>query len=456
MPRLLSASGCSIVRVGNRLPRGAEANVRKLQNNFINSNVINTKEGKMMKDRRVVVTGIGLRSPIGHTLAALKDSLINNKTGVKHMAEWEKMENLRTRLAGICENIDEMVIERKHRRSMGRVAILASLACMDAIADSGIDGNKIASTDCGVAFGSTAGSSDSMEEFLEQIIEKHSLKGLQSSTYLKFMSHTCAANIAMTFQVKGPVIASCTACTSGSQGVGFGYEAIQRGNADIMLAGGAEEMHILDAAIFDIMHATSTKYNDTPDRSPRPFDSKRDGLVVGEGGGCLVLEEYEHAKKRGAKIYAEVAGFGNSCDGSHLTNPNDEGMANAMNRALKDAGLNADAIQHVNAHATATEAGDVAESKATYTIFKDRTPVTAFKGYMGHTLGAAGAIESIITILMMNEGFIAPTRNLEEPDPLCAPINHVMGQVRDYKFSIGMNNNFAFGGINTSLIFKKI
>ncbi|MBN2403233.1 MAG: beta-ketoacyl-ACP synthase [Spirochaetes bacterium] len=410
----------------------------------------------MRNTRRVVVTGIGFRSPIGNSLKELKESLLTGRSGIKIMSDWEKMENLRTRVAGICENIDEMVIERKYRRSMGRVAILASLACMSAIEDSGLEGNVIASTECGVSFGSTAGSSDSMEEFLEQIIEKRSLKGLQSSTYLKFMSHTCASNIATMFQVKGPLIASCTACTSGSQGIGFAYEAIQRGSANVMLAGGAEEMHILDAAIFDIMHATSTKFNSQPDMTPRPFDSGRDGLVVGEGGGCLVLEDYEYAKKRGAHIYAEITGFGNSCDGSHLTNPNDEGMAEAINRALKDASLSPGDIEHVNAHATATEAGDIAESKATYSLFKDSVPVSAFKGYMGHTLGACGAIESIITILMMNEGFIAPTRNLEIPDPRCAPINHVTGIVREQKFSIGMNNNFAFGGVNTSLIFKKI
>lgn len=410
----------------------------------------------MQNAPRVVVTGMGFRSPVGHTLSELKESLLTGKSGIKIMPEWEKMENLRTRVAGICENIDEMVLERKFRRSMGRVAVLASLACVSAIADSGLSESVISSTDCGVSFGSTAGSSDSMEEFLEQIIQEHSLKGLQSSTYLKFMSHTCASNIATMFQVKGPLIASCTACTSGSQGIGFAYEAIQRGNARVMLAGGAEEMHILDAAIFDIMHATSVKFNDSPGMTPRPFDAGRDGLAVGEGGGCLVLEEYEYAKKRGARIYAEIIGFGNSCDGSHLTNPNDEGMAEAMSRALKDAALSPDDIEHVNAHATATEAGDIAESKATYRIFKDKVPVSAFKGYMGHTLGACGAIESIITILMMNEDFIAPTRNLENPDPNCAPISHVMGEVRSKKFSIGMNNNFAFGGVNTSLVFKKI
>ncbi|MBN2040528.1 MAG: beta-ketoacyl-ACP synthase [Spirochaetes bacterium] len=410
----------------------------------------------MKAERRVAVTGIGFRSPLGNNLTELKDSLFNNRSGIRIIPEWENMENLDTRVAGICANINEMLIERKYRRSMGRISILAALSCMDAIADSGIENALIESQECGVSFGSTAGSSDAMQNFIEQIITQQSLKGLQSSTYLKFMSHTCASNIAMMFRVKGPVIASCTACTSGSQGIGFGYEAIQRGNANIMLTGGAEEMHIMDAAIFDIMHATSTKYNDQPDLTPRPFDSKRDGLVVGEGGGCLILEEFKHAKKRGAKIYAEVIGYGNTCDGSHLTNPNPDGMLAAMKQSLKDAELSPDDIGHLNAHATATEAGDIAESKATYTLFKDKVPVTAFKGYMGHTLGACGALESIITINMMNDGYIASTRNLTEPDPECAPINHVTGEVRDSGFSIGMNNNFAFGGINTSLIFKKI
>jgi len=410
----------------------------------------------MSVNRRVMVTGIGFRSPIGNSLSELQESLEKNRSGIKYISKWEQLENLRTKVAGVCEDIDEMSIPRKHRRSMGRVAILAALATQDAVNDSGLDERKIASSECGLSFGSTAGSSHSMESFLKQIFENRSLKGLQSSTYLKFMSHTCAANLAMMYQVQGPVIASCTACVSGSQGIGFAYEAIQRGRTNIMLSGGAEEMHFMDAVIFDIMHATSTKYNNNPNMTPRPFDIERDGLVVGEGGACLVLEDYEHAKKRGAKIYAEIAGYGTNCDGSHLTNPSDKGMLGAMNRALEDAEMNNDDIQHINAHATSTEAGDIAESIATYSLFKDTVPVSAFKGYMGHTLGACGAIESIITILMMREGFIAPTRNLNNPDPDCAPINHVKGEVREYKFSIGMNNNFAFGGINTSLIFKKV
>jgi len=204
------------------------------------------------------------------------------------------------------------------------------------------------------------------------------------------------------------------------------------------------------------MRTTSTNYNDTPELTPRPFDKDRDGLVVSEGGACLILEEYEHARKRSARIYAEILGFGNNCDGSHLTSPGVEGLIGASILALQEAGLSPDRIGHINAHATATEAGDIAESKAIFSVFGDRIPVSGFKGYMGHTLGACGGIESIITMIMMREKFIAPTRNLVIPDPLCAPINHVMGHVRDESFEIGMNNNFAFGGINTSLIFSKV
>lgn len=409
-----------------------------------------------MEKTRVVVTGIGLRSPIGNTIESVSEALRSSKTGVKYMPQWEEIDSLRTRVAGVIENLDDMNIPRKHRRSMGRVAALACLAADNAIKDSGLSADIIGSPECGISFGSTEGSSNAMEEFLWQIFKEKSLKGVPSSSYLQFMSHTCAANIAAMFQCKGPVIASCTACVSGSQGVGFGYDAIKLGRAKIMLSGGAEEMHFMDAGIFDIMRATSTKYNDACHLTPRPFDRDRDGLVVGEGGACLVLEEYSHAAKRGARIYAEIIGYGTNCDGTHLTNPSDEGMAGAMRFALKEAGLPAEKIGHINAHATATEAGDIAESKATYSVFQDKVPVSAFKGYMGHTLGACGAIESIITIAMMRGGFIAPTRNLDNPDPRCAPINHVMGEVRDSRFTIGMNNNFAFGGINTSLIFTLV
>lgn len=410
----------------------------------------------MSERRRVVVTGIGFRSPIGNTLKAMKESLQSGRGGIRVMKEWEGIDHLHTKLAGVCDDIDEKIIPRNYRRSMGRVSIMAAIASMEAIADSGISEDEIGSPACGVSFGSTAGSAKTMEEFLIKVFNNQSLKGLQAATYLQFMSHTCAANVAMMFHTKGPVIASCTACVSGSQGVGFGYEAIKEGRATIMLAGGAEEMHFIDAGIFDILMATSTKYNDRPDASPRPFDAERDGLVVGEGAACLVLEEYEHARARGAHLYSEVIGYGTNCDGSHLTNPSSEGMAGAMRIAMKDAGVSVQDIGHVNAHATATIVGDQAEATATNEVFGTSVPVSALKGFTGHTLGACGALESIETIMMINDRFIAASKNLATPDPHMPPLNHVMGDARDYDFDIGMNNNFAFGGINTSLIFRRV
>ncbi len=402
--------------------------------------------------KRVVVTGIGLRSPIGNSMDEIAASLVSGASGIRAVEEWKSIEHMRTLVAGLCPDADESKIPRQFRRTMGRVGVLAALAALDAAGDSGLGEAATSSPRCGVSFGSTQGSSISLEEFAVKVFTTRSIKGMQSSIYPQFMSHTCAANLAMMFRARGPVVASCTACVSGSQGIGFGYDAIRSGRADMMITGGAEEMHFMHSGVFDIMRATSTKYNESPEKTPRPFDADRDGLVVGEGSGCLVLEEYEYARKRGARIHAEILGFGTNCDGAHITNPSADGMAGAMRLALEDAQIGADDIGHVNAHATATEAGDIAESTATHEVFGGRVPVSAFKGYTGHTLGACGAIESIITILMMQRGFIAPTRNLDAPDPRCAPLNHMMKEPADRKFSIGINNNFAFGGINTSLV----
>jgi 3-oxoacyl-[acyl-carrier-protein] synthase II len=223
-----------------------------------------------------------------------------------------------------------------------------------------------------------------------------------------------------------------------------------------MLCGGAEEMHFTHAAIFDILYATSTHYNERPEASPRPFDAARDGLVVAEGAGTLVLESEESARRRGAHVHGEVIGFGTSCDGTHVTMPSAEGMASAMKQALADARLAPGDVDYINAHATATDAGDVAESQATLQVFGDRVPLSSTKGHTGHTLGACGALESAFCLAMMNEGFLVPTRNLDNPDPRCAKLNYVRGEVRSApNLRIVMNNNFAFGGINTSLVFRR-
>ncbi|MGE4606159.1 MAG: beta-ketoacyl synthase N-terminal-like domain-containing protein, partial [Myxococcota bacterium] len=244
-----------------------------------------------------------------------------------------------------------------------------------------------------------------------------------------------------------------SACTSGSQGIGFGYEAIRFGQQEVMLAGGAEELAVMDAAVFDVLFATSTR-NDEPGATPRPFDAGRDGTVVGEGAGCLVLEELEHAKRRGAHIHAELIGFATNCDGRHLTNPDAAGMEEVMRLGLADAGIEPDAVGYVNAHGTSTEVGDIAESHAMAAVFGTNTPTSSLKGHLGHTLGACGALEAWITIAMIREGWVAPTLNLSDVDERCAPLDYVRDQPRDIDTNIVVSNNFAFGGINTSLVFR--
>jgi len=277
---------------------------------------------------------------------------------------------------------------------------------------------------------------------------------LPSTSYLKFMSHTCAANLAAYYGVRGRVISTCAACVSGSQAIGAGVEAIRAGRADTMICGGAEELHWTHAGVFDVMLATSTRYNESPSRSPRPFDADRDGLVVSEGAATVVLERMDHAVARGAHIHAEVLGYGTNCDGTHVTNPSDVGMAAAIRLALEDAKLAPEKIDYVNAHATATDVGDVVEARAMHAVFEDHVPVSSSKGFMGHSLGACGAIEVGLSLAMMRDGFLAPTKNLERVDPRCAPLDHVMGDARDVRPRLVMTNNFAFGGINTSLILR--
>ena len=405
----------------------------------------------------MVVTGMGLRSPIGNTLADFSRGLREGASGIRKMPDWKWIEDLRPELGGVCDVVeDDTSIPRKYRRSMGRVSIMAAQSAVDAVKDSGLSEEIIASPACGVSYGSTAGSTADQVETAIRITQNRSLKGVQASTYLRYMAHTCAANLATFLHTQGPLIASTTACVSGSHGVGFGYQNIKDGRAEVMVTGGAEEQHWMNGVIFDLLMAASTAYNDRPDLTPRPFDADRDGLVVSEGAGVLILEDYEHARRRGARIHAEILGYWTNSSGRHLTNSDTESMEACIRSALGEARLNPEDIEHINAHATATPHGDEAEALAIHNVFGGKVPVTAPKGHMGHTLGASGALESIATILMAREGYMAPTRNLVKPDPKLPPLDHVMGAPRDRKFTVGINNNFAFGGVNTSLIFKLI
>ncbi len=415
-----------------------------------------TRTAAQSQGHRVVVTGIGLCSPIGNSLEAVTAALRGSQHGIQIMTEWEGVDQLATRLGAPVHGVERSDFPRKKIRTMGRVALLAAWASDRAIAESGLDEVALSSGRVGLAYGSTHGSTSELEVFARRVFGAQGLGGSDASSYLTFMSHTCAANLAMYYGIHGRIITTCAACVSSSQAIGYGYEAIRSGAQDAMICGGAEELHFTHAGVFDIMYATSTKYNTQPDASPRPFDVRRDGLVVGEGAATVVLERYDHAVARGATIYAEVLGFGTNCDGEHITRPSAEGMAGAMRLALTDAGLDSAAIDYINAHGTATELGDIAESEATRSVLGTAIPISSTKGHTAHTLGACGGIESIFCLAMLRENFVPQTRNLEEVDPRCAALNYIRGEPRDLRLNRIMNNNFAFGGINTSLIFGRV
>ncbi|MCL2066630.1 MAG: beta-ketoacyl-ACP synthase [Treponema sp.] len=403
--------------------------------------------------RRVAVTGGGIVSSIGSDEAAIFKTLEEGKNRVRRMEEWEKYTQMNTMLAAPVDFIMPDY-PRKKIRGMGRVGQFALVAADNAMKLSAlIDNPALTSGRAGVAFGSSMSSVDAMLDIYGVLIN-NDMKNINATTYIRAMPHTCAVNIEVFYGLTGRIITTNTACTAGSMAIGLAYEAIQNGIQDIIIAGGADELSPVDAAIFDTLFAASTR-NDYPELTPAAFDKSRDGLVVGEGAGALVLEEWEHAVKRGAYIFAEVAGFGTNTDGRHVTQPMAETMGGALQLALNDAGINPDLIGYVNMHGTATDAGDIAESHATYDVFKRAVPVSTLKNFTGHTLGACGAVEAWVSILMMNRKWFMPNINLKELDPLCAPLDYITGAGREIDTGYVMTNNFAFGGINTSLIFKK-
>jgi 3-oxoacyl-[acyl-carrier-protein] synthase II len=406
-------------------------------------------------NKRVVITGMAGLSPIGLEWDEVFKHLREKKSGCEYIPEWDNVEGLQTRVGGRVKNfIVPKSYPRKKIRSMGRVALLATRATELALEDAGlIEDACLSDGSTGVAYGSSSGSPPAIGKYAK-MLNANSIKGITSINYIQMMSHTCAANISLFFGITGRVIPTCSACTSGSQGIGYGYEAIKFGAQKVMITGGAEELSASEAAVFDIMYSTSIK-NDTPHKTPSPFDENRDGLVIGEGAGTVILEDMEHALARGANIHAELVGFGTNSDGKHITNPELDGMRAVMNLSLQNSGLPSEAIQYVNTHGTATEVGDITESKATNLVFGSKIPVSSLKSYMGHTLGACGAIETWITVQMMKNKWFAPTINLENIDPKCAKLDYIMHEGREMDIEYAMSNNFAFGGINTSLIFKR-
>ncbi|MBS1785401.1 MAG: beta-ketoacyl-ACP synthase [Acidobacteria bacterium] len=404
--------------------------------------------------RRVVVTGMGGVTPFGEDWASIEAALREGRSGVRVMTEWDEHAEIQTRLGVPVDHFDTPAhYPRKMVRSMGRVALLGVRATELALTHAGLLGDPILKNGkTGVAYGSSFGSIEPMLALGKNLADGR-LTGVSATGYIQAMSHTAAVNIGVFFGLTGRMIAASTACTSSSQAIGYAFEAIRYGKQQVMIAGGSDELNICTAAVFDTLYATSTR-NDRPKETPQPFDKDRDGLVVGEGGCTLILEERDHALARGATIHAEILGFGTNSDGAHITQPQKETMADTIRLALEDAGLDAGAMDWVNAHGTATEHGDIAESHATREVFGRAVPIASLKSYFGHPLGACGSLEAWAGIEMCRGGWIAPTLNLRNPDPRCADLDYVMGAPRALASSRFLSNNFAFGGINTALVFQ--
>ena len=405
--------------------------------------------------RRVVITGGAVISALGNEWPDIFLALKAGKNRIRYMEEWEKFTDMNTMLAAPVD-FTMPDYPRKKIRGLGRVGQLALVSADRALANAGLktDDPEIKNGRCGVAYGSSMGSIDSLLDFYNMLVLNDARK-ISATTYIKAMPQTCAANIGVFLGLTGRIITTNTACTSGSQAIGFAYETIRQGVQDIMIAGGAEELSAMDAAVFDTLFAASSK-NDSPEKTPAAYDKNRDGLVVGEGAGTLILEEYEHAQKRGAKIIAEIVGFATNTDGLHITQPNRNTQSLVMKMALENAGLEPASIGYVNTHGTATDTGDIAESWATADVFQKPVPVSTLKSYIGHTLGACGVIEAWISINMMKEKWFCPNLNLKEIDPACGPLDYITGNGREIDAEYIMSNNFAFGGVNTSLIFRNV
>ena len=406
--------------------------------------------------RRVVVTGFGGVTALGNDWPTIRDNMAKGATATRYMPSWERCTGVNTRLAAPIEGFSlEGRYPRKKTRTMGPVALMSTFATERALEQAGLTGDPVVTNGrTGIAYGSSFGSPAPVLAFAELMAQGYS-RSLNASSYIQMMSHTAAVNIGLFFSVTGRIIPTSSACTSGSQAIGYAYETIQMGKADVMIAGGAEELDVTQAAVFDTLFATSTR-NDQPATTPRPYDRDRDGIVIGEGAVTLILEERERAIARGVPILAEVVGFACNADGDHVTQPNAETMAVVMRLCLADAGLDPAAIGFVSGHGTATEGGDIAESKATNAVFGSTMPIHSLKSYFGHTLGACGSLEAWLGIEMMYAESFVPTANLVNVDERCAPLDYVIGDPRRTGIEYFMSNNFAFGGINTSLIFKRV
>jgi 3-oxoacyl-[acyl-carrier-protein] synthase II len=409
-------------------------------------------------ERRVVITACSAITPIGHGKDTIVESLQKGISGVIPLREDELISRfIHSKVYGTVNYPIEYNFSRHHRKTMAPCSYYACQLAKEVLEQSGLPQEFITSGKLGVAFGSIHGSPTTQRDIYRTFFQAADSKAYQTIgavDYLKSMVHTTAVNITRMFGITGRVISSGTACTTSSQSIGYGYEAVKFGMQEAMLCGGADEYDTITVAVFDNLLACSTVFNNEPSRTPRPFDMLRDGLVVAEGGGAVLLEEYEFARRRGAQILAEVIGFACNNNGGDLILPNLTGITNTLKLGVENAKINSEEVDFVSAHATATKMGDVIEAQAIDAVFGNHPYVVGLKSYMGHTMAACGSIETILSLYIMQEGFIPPTLNLEEVDERCAMIKHVQKLI-EHPVKIAAIQNFAFGGVNTILLIRK-
>lgn len=411
-----------------------------------------------MTKRRVVVTGMGMISSIGHNVEDSWQAAVAGQSGIG-LNESFDTENYGVKISGSVRDFDvSAYMNPKEARRIDQFIQFGVAAANQAIKDAGIESHPSDADRIGVAIGSGIGGINTIESTHDTLV-KSGPRRVSPFFVPGVVINMISGNVSIEHGFKGPNIAIVTACTTGTHNIGFGARLIQYGDADVMVVGGAEAATSpITVASFSSMKALSSR-NDDPEKASRPWDSDRDGFVLGEGAGVLVLEEYERAKARGAHIYAEVLGFGMSADAFHITGPaeNGEGGAAAMQNALNDAGLNPEELGYLNAHGTSTPLGDVAETKGVKSIFGDKTPlmISSTKSMIGHLLGAAGAVEAIFTIKSLEDQVIAPTINLDNPGEGC-DLDYVPNQARSVDIRAAASNSFGFGGTNGTLVFGKV
>ncbi|GAB4335636.1 MAG: beta-ketoacyl-ACP synthase [Desulfobulbaceae bacterium] len=402
---------------------------------------------------RVVITGRGAVSPFGIGVAPLAEGCRAGKSAVRVMEQWRGIKGLGSFLAAPVPPVDaKKYLPRSVRRTMGDMALYATIAAQEAVREAGLGEEDLRSGDIGLAIGSTTGSPAEYASYYEEFLARNSIETLKSGMFFKIMGHTCSANVMYALGIRGEQWAPTSACSSSGQAIGLGYLLVKQGRQRAVLCGGADEVHHSVTMVFDILRAASQR-NDEPQQTPRPFDTGRDGVVCGGGAGILVLESLESARSRGAAILAEITGFGHGSDPGHIANPDVEAMAGVMRAAIEEAGILPADIDHVNAHATGTEQGDRAEAEAIGATVGRDVPVSSMKGHIGHTLGASGALESILTIEMMRRGEIIPTLHLDKVDPGCGVI-HLPQATLSRPVNTVIKNNFALGGVNVALVFR--